>query len=55
MTKINKILNHKNKEQMYYIYRNVGKLTEEVKKMIDTVVDKCEIYKKIGSQNQNLQ
>ena len=32
--------------QMYYAYRNAGKLTEETKNMIDAVVDKCEIYKK---------
>ena len=43
--KIHKILNHKSKEQMYYAYRNAGKLTEETKKMIDAVVDKCEISK----------
>ena len=44
--KIYKSLNHKSKEQMYYVYRNAGKLTEETKKMIDTVGDKCEICKK---------
>ena len=44
--KIHKKLNHKSKEQMYHAYRNAGKLTEEVKKIIDTVVDKCEICKK---------
>ena len=31
---------------MYYSYKNVGKLTEDIKKTIDTVVDKCEICKK---------
>ena len=36
--KIHKILNHKSKEQMYYAYRNAGKLTNEVKKVIDNVV-----------------
>ena len=44
--KIHKILNHKSKERMYYAYRNPGKLLEEEKKTIDTVVDKCEICKK---------
>ena len=44
--KIHKILNHKSKEQMYYAYRNAEKLSEETKKMIDAVVDKCEICKK---------
>ena len=44
--KIYKILNLKSKEQMYYAYRNVGKLNEEVKKTIDAVVDKCEICNK---------
>ena len=44
--KIHKILNHKSKEQMYYAYRNTGKLNEDTKKMIDAVVDKCEICKK---------
>ena len=44
--KIHKILNHKSKEQMYYAYRNAGKLTNEVKKVIDNVVEKCKIYKK---------
>ena len=34
--KIHKILNHKSKEQIYYTYKNAGKLNEEVKK-IDTV------------------
>ena len=43
--KIHKIFNHKSKEQMYYPYRNEGKLNEEVKKMIDNVVNKCEICK----------
>ena len=31
---------------MYYAYRNTGKLNEEVKKTVDTVVDKFEICKK---------
>ena len=44
--KIHKILNHKSKEQMYYAYRNAGKLDKGVKKTIDNVVEKCEICKK---------
>ena len=44
--KIHKILNHKSKEQMYYAYRNTGKLDEDTKKMIDSLVDKCDICKK---------
>ena len=44
--KIHKILNDKSKEKMYYAYRNVGKLNEEVKETIDMVVDKYEICKK---------
>ena len=44
--KINKILNHKQKEQTYYVYRSVGKLDGETKKLIDEVVDMCEICKK---------
>ena len=44
--KIHKILNHKQKEQMYYAYRNAGKLNKETKKLIDKVVEKCGICKK---------
>ena len=44
-TKEEKILNYK----MHYAYRNVGKLDDEVKKMMDNVMDKCEICKKNGS------
>ena len=33
--KINKILNHKSKEQMHYAFRNAGKLDEETKKKIN--------------------
>ena len=46
LKKIHKILNHKSKEQIYYAYRNAGKLDKEVKKTIDTVVGKCEICKR---------
>ena len=45
MKKIHKILNHKSKEQMYYAYRNAGKLYKDVKKIIDSVVENCEICK----------
>ena len=31
---------------MYYAYRNAGKLDKKVKKLIDSVVEKCEICKK---------
>ena len=44
--KIHKILNHKQKEQMYYAYRNAGKLNGETKKLIYKVVEKCGICKK---------
>ena len=47
--KIHKILNHKSKEQMHYVFRNAGKLNEETRKKIDEVVDKCEICKKNGA------
>ena len=33
--KIEKILNHKSKEQMHYAYRNTGTLNEETRKKID--------------------
>ena len=44
--KIHKILNHKKKDQMYYAYRNAGKLDEVTKKVIDDVVEKCDICRK---------
>ena len=44
--KIHKILNHKQKEQMYYAYRNARRMNDETKKVIDDVVDKCEVCKK---------
>ena len=44
--KIYKILNHKSKEQIYFAYRNAGKLDTEVNKIIDDVVENCEICKK---------
>ena len=33
--KIHKVLNHKQKEQMYFAYRNAGKLDGDTKKIID--------------------
>ena len=33
---------------MYYVYQNAGKLDEMTKKLIDDMVEKCEIYKKNG-------
>ena len=44
--RIHKILNHKKKEQLYYTYRNTGKGMENIKKVIDDVVDKCKICQK---------
>ena len=44
--KIHKVLNHKQKEQMYYAYSSAGKQDKETKKMIDEVVEKCAICKK---------
>ena len=32
--KVHKILNHKSKEQIYYAYRNAGKLSTKVRKLI---------------------
>ena len=46
VAQIHKILNHKRKEQMYYAYRNARKLDKETKKIIDDVVDNCNICKK---------
>ena len=43
--KINKIFNHKSKEQIHYAFRNAGKMNEEIRKNINEVGDKCEIYK----------
>ena len=44
--KIHKILNHKQKKQMYYAYENAGKLDKDTRKLIDEVIEKCEICKK---------
>ena len=46
MRKVHKILNHKSKEQMYYAYRNAGKLSTKVRKLIDRVVENCGVCKK---------
>ena len=43
IVKIHKILNHKKKEQMEYAFRNAGKLTTEIKKTINEVVENFEI------------
>ena len=53
--KIHKILNHKSKEQMYYAYRNTGKLDTETKKMIDHVVESVNYARKMPAQNVNPQ
>ena len=44
--KIHKILYHKSKKQIYYAYRNTEQLTNKVKKVIDNVIEKCEICKR---------
>ena len=44
--KVNNILNHKSKEHMYYAYRNAGKLSTKVRKLIDRVVENSEVCKK---------
>ena len=44
--KVLKILNYKSKEQMYYAYRNGGKLSTKVRKLINRVVENCEVCKK---------
>ena len=44
--KIHKILNHKTKDQMYYVYRNAGQLDDETKRIINEVIEKCEICKR---------
>ena len=49
--KINKILNHKSKEQMYNVYRNAEKLDEETRTKINEIVDKCEICKRNSRSN----
>ena len=46
VTRIHKILNHKKKDQMYFAYRNAGKLDSSTRKVIDEVVDNCDICKK---------
>ena len=37
--KVHKILDNKSKEQMYYAYRNAGKLSTKVSKLIDRLVE----------------
>ena len=44
--KIHKILNHKKEDQMLFAYRNAGKLTPEVRKIIKNVIEDCEICSK---------
>ena len=46
VTKIHKVLNHKQKEQMLYAFRNAGKLDGDTRQLIDEVIEKCEICKK---------
>ena len=49
--KINKILNHKSKEQLNYAYRNAGKMTPQVRKWIDKVVRTCKVCKRNKKSN----
>merc|ERR1712074_48942 len=44
--KIHKKLNHRSKEQMFYAFKNAGKLNEVTRKTIEKVVEQCEICKK---------
>ena len=46
VTKVHKVLNHKQKEQMFFAFRNAGKLDEETRQLINEVIDRCEICKK---------
>ena len=46
VTKIHKVLNHKQKEQMLFAFRNAGKLDGDTRKLIDEVIEKCEVCKK---------
>ena len=45
VTKIHKVLNHKQKDQMLYAFRNAGKLDGDTRQLIDKVVDNCDICK----------
>ena len=45
---LHRILNHKKVEQMEYAYRNAGKLNSETRKLINEVVENCDICKKNG-------
>ena len=44
--KIHRTLNHKSKDLLIYAYRYTGKLDEGIRKRINEIVDKCDIYKK---------
>ena len=46
VTKIHKVLNHKQKEQMLFAFRNAGKLDGDTRQLIDEVIETCEICKK---------
>ena len=39
MKKFKKIFNYKKKRQMYYAYRNAGKFDEDIKTVIEEVVE----------------
>ena len=46
VTKIHKVLNHKQKEHMLYAFRNAGKLDGDTRQLIEEVIEKFEICKK---------
>ena len=46
VTRNHKILNHKKKDQMHFAYRNAGKLDRATRKVINDIIDNCEICKK---------
>ena len=52
VTKIHKVLNYKQREQMFFTFRNAGKLDEETRQLINEVIDRCEICKK-NSQSKS--
>ena len=39
------MLNHKNKEKMFFAYENAGKMNTETRKRIEEVVENCKICK----------
>ena len=45
INKVHELLNHKNKEQMFYAYENAGKMDTDTRKRIEEVVENCKICK----------